>query len=165
VVPNVVARVEIGGAMDFAPLVASGRTELSTNGDSSFIDLSGAIGGFLAEHEAWEGILVAFVPGSTAGITTIEYESGALEDLQRTIDRIAPRGGDYAHDLRWGDGNGFSHVRAALIGPSISIPVQQGRPTLGTWQQVVLCDFDNRPRRRTVLMQFTGNCVDANGKD
>jgi len=164
VVPAIVARVEIGGAMD-APLIAGGRTELSTNGDGSYIDLSAAIGGFLAEHEAREGILVVFVPGSTAGITTIEYESGALEDLRRTIDRIAPQGSDYAHDRRWGDGNGFSHVRAALIGPSISIPVQQGKPTLGTWQQVVLCDFDNRPRRRTVVMQFTGSCDGATGND
>ena len=142
--------------MDIAPLVAGGRTELSTDGDGSVLDLSGPIGDFLAEHEAWEGILVVFIPGSTAGITTIEYESGAVEDLRRTIDRIAPRGSDYAHDRRWGDGNGFSHVRAALVGPSVSIPVERGVPILGTWQQVVLCDFDNRPRRRTVVMQFVG---------
>ncbi len=148
-----------------APVVVTGRTELSTDGDGSILDLSGPMQDFLAVHEAQEGILVVFVPGSTAGITTIEYESGALEDLRRTIDRIAPRGSDYAHDRRWGDGNGFSHVRAALMGPSIAIPIERGRPTLGTWQQVVLCDFDNRPRRRTVVMQFTGSCDDEAGTD
>ena len=142
--------------MDTAPMVAGGRTELSTDGDGSVLDLSGPIEEFLVEHEAREGILVVFIPGSTAAITTIEYESGALEDLRRAIDRIAPRGADYAHDRRWGDGNGFSHVRAALMGPSISIPVEGGHPILGTWQQVVLCDFDNRPRRRTIVMQFVG---------
>ena len=143
--------------MDIAPLVAGGRTELSTEGDGAVVDLSGSIESFLTEHEAGDGILVVFVPGSTAGITTIEYESGALEDLRRAIDRIAPRGSDYAHDRRWGDGNGFSHVRAALLGPSISIPVEAGRPVLGTWQQVVLCDFDNRPRSRTIVMKFVGH--------
>ena len=142
--------------MTLAPLSAIGRTEISTDGDGSILDLSGSIEEFLAVHEAWNGILVVFVPGSTAAITTIEFESGALEDLRRTIETIAPRGSDYAHDRRWGDGNGFSHVRAALMGPSLAIPIEGGRPTLGTWQQVVLCDFDNRPRRRTVIMQFAG---------
>jgi secondary thiamine-phosphate synthase enzyme len=142
--------------MTLAPLSATGRTEISTDGDGSILDLSGSIEEFLAVHEAWNGILVVFVPGSTAAITTIEFESGALEDLRRTIETIAPRGSDYAHDRRWGDGNGFSHVRAALMGPSLAIPIEGGRPTLGTWQQVVLCDFDNRPRRRTVIMQFAG---------
>ena len=104
---------------------------------------------------------IFFVPGSTAGVTTIEYEPGALEDLRSAIERLAPRGPVYAHDRRWGDGNGFSHVRAALLGPSVSIPVEGGRPGLGTWQQVVLCDFDNRPRRRSVLLQFTGSAGDA----
>ena len=142
--------------MTLAPLSAIGRTEISTDGDGSILDLSDSIEEFLAVHEAWNGILVVFVPGSTAAITTIEFESGALEDLRRTIETIAPRGSDYAHDRRWGDGNGFSHVRAALMGPSLAIPIEGGRPTLGTWQQVVLCDFDNRPRRRTVIMQFAG---------
>ena len=137
-------------------VVVSGRVELSTGGEGTVSDLTGEIGEFLTSHEALDGILAVFVPGSTAGITTIEYETGALEDLKRAIGAIAPRGAEYSHDRRWGDGNGFSHVRAALLGPSLSVPVQAGRPTLGTWQQVVLCDFDNRPRRRTVLLQFVG---------
>ena len=137
-------------------MVVSGRIELSTDGDGTVLDLTGEIEHFLSSHRARDGILAAFVPGSTAGITTIEYEPGALEDLKRAIAAIAPRGAEYSHDRRWGDGNGFSHVRAALLGPSLSVPVQSGRPTLGTWQQVVLCDFDNRPRRRTVVLQFVG---------
>ena len=151
--------------MVLAPLSATGRKEISTDGDGSILDLSDAIEEFLASYESWNGILVVFVPGSTAGITTIEYESGALEDLRRAIEAVAPRGSDYAHDRRWGDGNGFSHVRAALMGPSLAIPVERGRPVLGTWQQVVLCDFDNRPRRRTVIMQFTGSTADEARQD
>jgi len=151
--------------MVLAPLSATGRKEISTDGDGSILDLSDAIEEFLASYESWNGILVVFVPGSTAGITTIEYESGALEDLRRAIETVAPRGSDYAHDRRWGDGNGFSHVRAALMGPSLAIPVERGRPVLGTWQQVVLCDFDNRPRRRTVIMQFTGSTADEARQD
>ena len=151
--------------MVLAPLSATGRKEISTDGDGSILDLSDAIEEFLASYESWNGILVVFVPGSTAGVTTIEYESGALEDLRRAIETVAPRGLDYAHDRRWGDGNGFSHVRAALMGPSLAIPVERGRPVLGTWQQVVLCDFDNRPRRRTVIMQFTGSTADEARQD
>lgn len=139
-----------------APVVETARVELSTGGDGAVLDLTGEIDDFLASRQAHDGILAVFVPGSTAGITTIEYEPGALQDLNRAIEAIAPRGQAYAHDRRWGDGNGFSHVRAALLGPSVSIPVQSGRPTLGTWQQVILCDFDNRPRRRTVILQFVG---------
>jgi len=137
-------------------LVVSSRLELSTGGDGTVLDLTGEIEDFLASHGARDGILAAFVPGSTAGITTIEYEPGALEDLRRAIATIAPRGEEYSHDRRWGDGNGFSHVRAALLGPALSVPVESGRPTLGAWQQVVLCDFDNRPRRRSVVLQFVG---------
>ena len=137
-------------------MVVSGRVELSTGGDGTVSDLTGELVEFLASRKALDGILTVFVPGSTAGITTIEYEPGALEDLKRAIETIAPRGAEYAHDRRWGDGNGFSHVRAALLGPSLSVPVQSGRPTLGTWQQIVLCDFDNRPRRRSVMLQFVG---------
>ena len=141
--------------------VASRQLEYRTAGDGTVVDLSEGIDDFLASSEAGDGVLTVFVPGSTAGVTTIEYEPGALEDLRRAIERLAPRGPVYAHDRRWGDGNGFSHVRAALLGPSVSIPVEGGRPGLGTWQQVVLCDFDNRPRRRSVLLQFTGSAGDA----
>ena len=93
---------------------------------------------------------------TTAGITTIEYESGAVNDLKRAVERLAPSEADYEHNLRWGDGNGYAHVRAALLGPSLSLPVTEARPELGTWQQVILCDFDNRPRRRKILLQVMG---------
>jgi secondary thiamine-phosphate synthase enzyme len=141
--------------------VAGHRLMFQTTGDGTIVDLSEGIVDFLATCDAGDGILTVFVPGSTAGVTTIEFEPGALEDLRNAIERIAPRGPAYAHDRRWGDGNGFSHVRAALLGPSVSIPVRGGRPGLGTWQQVVLCDFDNRPRRRSVLLQFVGSPGDA----
>jgi secondary thiamine-phosphate synthase enzyme len=103
-----------------------------------------------------EGVVVVFTPGSTAAVTTIEFEPGVLEDLRRVIGRIAPRDEEYAHNAAWGDGNGYSHVRSALLGPSISVPVHEGEIVLGTWQQIVLLDFDNRPRRRRVVVQVLG---------
>jgi secondary thiamine-phosphate synthase enzyme len=103
-----------------------------------------------------EGVILASVPGSTAGVTTIEYEPGAVEDLKAAIARLAPEGIPYAHDRRWGDGNGFSHVRAALLGPSLALPFREGRLLAGTWQQVVLVDFDNRPRKRKVEIMAVG---------
>ena len=96
------------------------------------------------------------VAGSTASITTIEYESGALVDLKAAIERITPRVMQYHHDARWGDGNGYSHVRSALLGPSICLPVRDSCVALGTWQQIILCDFDNRPRTREVLVAVLG---------
>jgi secondary thiamine-phosphate synthase enzyme len=102
------------------------------------------------------GQVVVFVPGSTGAVTTIEYEEGVVGDLKQAIERFAPRTIEYAHDAAWGDGNGYSHVRAAMLGPSLSIPVIDGAMTLGTWQQVVLIDFDNRPRQRRVIQQIIG---------
>ena len=103
------------------------------------------------------GVVVVFTPGSTAGLTTMEFESGAVVDLKSAIDRIAPEGMAYAHDARWGDGNGFSHVRAALLGPSLALPLREGALVTGTWQQIVLIDFDNRPRSRRVEIQIIGD--------
>jgi secondary thiamine-phosphate synthase enzyme len=94
------------------------------------------------------GLLTLFISGSTAALTTIEYESGAVQDLKAAIERLFPQDLDYAHDRRWGDGNGYAHVRAAFLKPSLSIPLEQGQLRLGTWQQIVLLDFDNRPRQR-----------------
>ena len=127
--------------------------EFATSDDMDVIDLSHEVAAFLAESGVTDGILLLFTPGSTAGITTIEYESGCLSDLRRAMEQLAPRNAEYEHNLRWGDGNGYSHVRAALLGPSLSVPIRDGRPDTGTWQQIVLCDFDNRPRRRKVTMQ------------
>jgi secondary thiamine-phosphate synthase enzyme len=102
------------------------------------------------------GILTVQLVGSTGGLTTIEYESGALSDLRRALDALAPPGRDYAHNARWGDGNGFSHLRSALLGASLSIPIVDGRLALGTWQQVVAINFDNRRRRREVVAAVVG---------
>lgn len=130
--------------------------ERATTGATEILDLTDEVSRFVADSGVQEGQILVFVPGSTAGVTTIEFEAGAVADLEAAIERLAPMGLDYAHDRRWGDGNGYSHVRAALLGPSLSIPIVDGRPLLGTWQQVVLCDFDNRPRRRRVLLQILG---------
>jgi secondary thiamine-phosphate synthase enzyme len=97
-----------------------------------------------------------FISGSTAAVTTIEYESGAVDDLRKAIDRIAPTGIPYEHDKKWGDGNGYAHVRAALLGPSLTVPIHNKALLLGTWQQIVVLDFDNRPRHRKVVIQIMG---------
>jgi secondary thiamine-phosphate synthase enzyme len=102
------------------------------------------------------GIVTIFVVGSTAGVTTIEFEPGAVADFNRLFESLAPRGAEYAHHLRWGDDNGSSHVRAALLGPSTTVPFTDGRPVLGTWQQIVLVEFDTRARRREVVVQMVG---------
>ncbi len=127
-----------------------------TSAGTDIIDLSEALSRFLAEAGILNGQLVVHVPGSTAGVTTIEYESGVLEDLRQALERLAPASIPYHHDQRWGDGNGYAHVRAALLGPSLSIPVRDGHFLLGTWQQVVCLDFDNRPRHRRILFQLMG---------
>jgi secondary thiamine-phosphate synthase enzyme len=119
-------------------------------------DLTGDIREALAGWNVSEGIAVVFTPGSTASVTTIEYEPGVLDDLRRAIERIAPTALNYAHNAAWGDGNGYSHVRSALLGPSVAIPVHGGDLVLGTWQQVVLLDFDNRPRKRRVVLMVHG---------
>jgi len=136
--------------------VKSYTFHLDTEGLNDVRDLTLQIEGFLKSSRLANGILTAFVPGSTAAVTTIEFEQGAVEDLKTAIDRLAPRGIHYNHDARWGDGNGFAHVRAALIGPSLSVPFCDGRLQLGTWQQIVLIDFDNRPRAREVRVQIIG---------
>ncbi len=130
--------------------------ELATTADTDILDLSAAATSFVAGAGIRDGWLLVFVPGSTAAVTTIEFESGAVADLRAAIERLAPRDIPYRHDQRWGDGNGYSHVRAALLGPSLTLPVSGGEIATGTWQQIVLCDFDNRPRRRRVLLQLLG---------
>ncbi|MBN2431924.1 MAG: YjbQ family protein [Acidobacteria bacterium] len=127
-----------------------------TSGQTDIIDLSADLQHFVRDAGLRQAQLTIMVPGSTAAITTIEYESGVLGDLQRAVERLIPRNIPYEHDQRWGDGNGYSHVRAAILGPSISIPLIDGRLILGTWQQVVCVDFDNRPRRRIVIFHMIG---------
>ena len=130
---------------------------IQTRGFSDMHDITPLAAEFLSSSTVQTGLFCAFVPGATAGITTIEYEEGALRDLTEAIERMAPRDIHYEHDTRWGDGNGFSHVRAALLGPSLSVPVSDGKLRLGTWQQIVLVDFDNRPRSREVIFEVVGD--------
>lgn len=132
------------------------RLKISTGGDPDIIDITSKVAGIVAASDLADGIATVFVAGSTAGVTTIEYESGVLNDLRKAIDRAAPKNVPYEHDLKWGDYNGYAHVRAALIGPSITIPFSNKRLLSGTWQQIVLLDFDNRPRTREVIVQLVG---------
>jgi secondary thiamine-phosphate synthase enzyme len=127
-----------------------------TTAGTDILDVSADVEACLVSSGIQNGIVTVGVAGSTASVTTIEYESGVVHDLQAAIERVAPREIHYDHDARWGDGNGHSHVRAALLGPSCSLACRNGRLTLGTWQQLVLCDFDNRPRRREVYVQILG---------
>lgn len=131
-------------------------SELSTRGFPEVLDLSSRIAEFLERCKADAGLLTVFVPGSTSAVTALEFEPGLLEDLPALCRRLAPPEAAYRHDLAWHDGNGYAHLLAALFKPSLSVPVAGGKPALGKWQQVVLADFDNRPRRRRVLLQFIG---------
>lgn len=128
----------------------------STKGNADIIDITAKVDQIVKGSRIRNGLVTIFVPGSTGALTTIEYESGAVEDLKHAIERIAPENLEYRHNLRWGDGNGHSHVRAALIGASIAVPVVEGKMTLGTWQQLVFIDFDNRPRNRKIVVQIIG---------
>lgn len=129
---------------------------LSTRGEADIHDITGEIARQVSQSGLRDGTATVFCPSSTSGLTTIEYESGALSDLRRLFDEIVPRHREYAHDARWHDGNGHSHVRAALLGPSLTIPFVDGELTLGTWQQVIYVDFDNRPRQRKLVVQLIG---------
>ena len=129
---------------------------IKSKGESDVHDVTSLAENALRSSKLGDGILNIFVPGSTAGVTTIEFESGAVKDLQAAIERMAPNNIHYEHDKRWGDGNGFSHVRAALLKPSLAIPFHDGRLMLGPWQQLVLIDFDNRPRDRELVFQLVG---------
>ena len=136
--------------------VISETVEIDTNSGIDIVDITALVAEHLAQNGIVRGAVLLFVPGSTGALTTIEYESGVIQDLADAIERLVPRDIPYAHDQRWGDGNGFSHVRAALLGPSLNIPVLQGRLGLGTWQQIVLINFDNRARRRRLIIQVMG---------
>ncbi len=127
-----------------------------TTAGTDVLDLTADVERFVAETGIADGWVMVFVPGSTGAVTTIEFESGAVNDFKRAVERLAPADGDYEHNLRWGDGNGYSHVRAAFMGPSLTLPIAGGRVQHGTWQQIVLCDFDNRPRERRIELQAIG---------
>ena len=129
---------------------------LKTSGNTDVIDITTQVLKKVTESGITEGQILLFVPGSTASITTIEYESGVVQDLKEAVEHLAPEEIFYRHDARWGDGNGYAHVRAALLGPSLTVPLMDGHLVLGTWQQIVLVDFDNRPRDRKILVHISG---------
>lgn len=131
--------------------------DISTKGFSDVIDITPRIEAVFRESGIRDGLLTVFVVGSTASVTTIEFEGGVLEDLKQAVERLVPSNIQYQHDKQWGDGNGFSHIRAALMKPSLTIPAINGSLTLGTWQQAVLIDFDNRPRKRRLAVQIVGD--------
>ncbi len=134
----------------------TGEITLKARGFCDIIDITGKVEQISAESGISDGLVCIFVPGSTASVTTIEYEEGVVCDLKEAIERIAPSDKPYKHDQRWGDGNGFSHVRAALLKPGLTVPLVNGRLTLGTWQQIVFIDFDNKARSRRIVVQIVG---------
>lgn len=137
-------------------MIFSETVSLSTKGFSDILDITHHVDAVIGRSRIENGLVTVFCPGSTGAVTTIEYESGVLRDLQKTIEKVIPSNIPYEHDKRWGDGNGFSHVRAALMKPSLTIPLIKGRLTLGTWQQIVFVDFDNRRRERNLIVQVMG---------
>ena len=136
--------------------VKTSSIQLSTRGNAEMLDITDQVRQMVAESGLSDGIVTVFCPSSTSGLTTIEYESGALSDLKRLFDQLAPPEQHYAHNARWGDGNGHSHVRAALMKSFFTVPFVNGRLTLGTWQQIIYVDFDNRSRRRELVVQVMG---------
>lgn len=133
------------------------RIRLRTKGAGDLIDITRQLAGLVQDSGLQIGQALVFVVGSTAGITTFEYEPGLISDLKEFYETLAPSNRHYRHDETWGDANGFSHVRASFTGPSLTVPFENGRLLLGTWQQVVLAEFDNRPRDREIVVQITGD--------
>jgi secondary thiamine-phosphate synthase enzyme len=137
-------------------MVRTQRIEIATRGQGDTHDITGRVAAAVEQSELKAGTVTIFVAGSTAGVTTIEFEPGAVSDFNAVMEDLAPRDGEYRHHLRWGDDNGSSHVRAALLGPSVTLPIVAGELALGTWQQIALFEFDTRPRQREVVVQVVG---------
>jgi secondary thiamine-phosphate synthase enzyme len=137
-------------------MIETASIELQTQGHGQVINITPQVARVIQESGLADGLVTVFCPSATSSVTTIEFEDGAVHDLQRLFDEIVDPDRDYLHNRRWGDGNGHSHVRAALLGPSLSVPFSARRMTLGTWQQIIYVDFDNRPRRRSLVIQMMG---------
>lgn len=132
------------------------KIKLSTKGETDIINITTEIASAVLNSGLKNGSVTIFVPGSTGGITTLEYEPGLVEDIKTYFEKIAPKKGEYQHNIRWKDGNGYSHVRAAFLGPGITVPFVNNQMQLGRWQQIVFIDFDNRPRDREIIVQIIG---------
>jgi len=137
-------------------IIHTAKLTEKTQGHCDIIDITAKVQEQLERQKVRRGLATLFVSGSTASLTTIEYESGVLEDLKELLEKLIPSDRKYRHDDRWGDDNGFSHLRASLLGPSLQIPIDGGRLLLGAWQHIVLLDFDNRPRTREIVLQIMG---------
>jgi secondary thiamine-phosphate synthase enzyme len=137
-------------------MVVTHELHVRTRGGYDVQDITAQVARAVKESKLAAGIVTIFCPGSTGSLTTIEFEDGVIHDLQQVLDEITPPDRDYRHHLRWHDDNGHSHIRAALIGPSLTVPFVDGALTLGTWQQIVFCDFDTSPRTRTLVVQVMG---------
>ncbi len=137
-------------------MVRTGEIVLKTTGNGQVLNITEAVQSVVHESGLRDGIVTVFCPSATSAVTTIEYESGAVRDFQRLFEQIAPSDQEYSHNYRWGDNNGHSHVRAALLGPSLTVPFVAGRLALGTWQQIVFVDFDVRSRQRRLIVQMIG---------
>ena len=137
-------------------MIVQKKINLSSKGFTHIIDITSTLRAYLQESKLHDGHIIVFVPGSTGGLTTIEYEPGLLKDLPEMLEKIAPMQANYHHDNTWHDGNGFSHIRAALLGPSVTVPFVKGELTLGTWQEITFFDYDNRSRSRRLIVQMIG---------
>jgi secondary thiamine-phosphate synthase enzyme len=137
-------------------MVKTSAISLSTHGNGDVHDITQELEAAVSSSMLRDGAIIVFCPSSTGAVATIEYEAGAVHDLRRVFEEIVPEDRDYDHNARWGDGNGHSHIRASLLGASLTVPVVNGRLALGTWQQVIHVDFDNRPRRRELTVQMIG---------
>ena len=137
-------------------MVFIGEISLHTRGSGDILDITGKVQDIVVSSRLTDGTATVFVTGSTAGITTIEYEPGLVDDLQKLWERLVPKNIPYGHDARWGDGNGYAHVRASLLGASLTVPFSKKKLLLGQWQQIILVDFDNRPRSGNIVVQMVG---------
>jgi len=135
-------------------MITTDELTYASKGHTDIIDVTADVQKVVKKSKVKEGQVTVFVPGATASVTAIEYESGLLSDFKEMFERIIPEGMDYAHNERWQDGNGHSHVRASVLGASFTVPFTNGKLLLGTWQHIVLVDFDNRPRERRVIVQI-----------
>lgn len=136
--------------------VITKKVKIDTQGETDILDITDKVSARVKDSGLTNGTVTVFIPGATAGITVLEYEPGLVKDLQRAFEELAPQNREYAHNNKWKDMNGHSHVRASLLGPSLTVPFVDGRLELGQWQQIILIDFDNRPRSREIILQIMG---------
>ncbi len=137
-------------------MVKTKRLKLSTKGRDHIVDITGEVAEAVSASKVVNGLVTVFIYGSTASVTTVEYEPGLVRDIKTIDEKLIPSSVSYAHDATWGDANGYAHLRASLYGPSLSVPIEKGAMTLGTWQQIIVIDHDNRPRNREVIIQIVG---------